>query len=152
MQLFASLAAVLVLVTLASCGDKPAASTEDFATRDVTLPGGQVIHVETRMDVLDMMRGMMFRTSLAPDRGMLFVHRAPSRYPYFMFQTLIPLDIIWMDQNRTIVEMFENAPPCKREASQCPHYGGNQDAKYVIEIGGGMAKKYGLKVGDRLDF
>ena len=118
----------------------------------VTLPGGQRIRAEvlTRQD--DMMRGMMFRESLAPDRGMLFVHRVPGRYSYWMFQCLIPLDIIWLDSSRKIVEISPETPPCRTERGLCPHYGGNQDALYVLELAGGMARKYGLKLGDPIAF
>ena len=97
---------VLLLACLASvsCTEKTA-TLDDIHTRDVSLPGGQVIKAEVMFDATDMMRGMMFRTSVAPDHGMLFLHRAPGRYGYWMFQTLIPLDIIWMDSSKRIVEI-----------------------------------------------
>jgi uncharacterized membrane protein (UPF0127 family) len=142
----------LILSTmLAGCGTKPA-QMSDFNSRDVTLPGGQVLRVETMIDQRDVMRGMMFRESLAPDRGMLFVHGAQGRYPYWMYQCRIALDMIWMDSDRRIVEIVPSAQPCKTEASKCPEYGGHELAQYVLELGGGMAAKYGLKVGDRLAF
>jgi hypothetical protein len=99
-----------------------------------------------------MQRGMMFRDSLAPDRGMLFVHGTPGRYAYWMFQCLIPLDIIWMNADRKIVEISADTPPCHGEASTCPNYGGHQSSLYVLELGGGMARRYGLKLGDRIAF
>jgi uncharacterized membrane protein (UPF0127 family) len=143
---------VLVLAVLCGCGDKPA-TVEDLNTRDVTLPGGQVIHVETAMDTQTMMKGLMFRTSLAPDRGMLFVYKAPTTgASFWMYQTLIPLDIIWMDSSRRVVEMAENVPPCKTQASKCPSYGGHEPSQFVLEIAGGMAKKYGIKPGEYLNF
>jgi uncharacterized protein len=138
-----------VVLPLACCGPKPT-TLEDFPTRPVTLPGGQVIRVETMVDNIDLIRGLMFRTSLAPDRGMLFVHPKPDVYTYWMYQTLIPLDIIWLGSNRDIVEIVENAQPCKTQASKCERYGGTQISAYVLEIAGGMAKKYGLSVGETL--
>jgi uncharacterized membrane protein (UPF0127 family) len=100
----------------------------------------------------DMTRGMMFRTSLAPDRGMLFVHAKPGHYSYWMYQTLIPLDMIWLDSHRDIVEIAENAQPCKTQASKCEQYGGKQLSAFVLEIGGGMAKKYGLGLGQTIQW
>jgi uncharacterized membrane protein (UPF0127 family) len=140
-----------VVLPLACCGPKPT-TLEDFPTRPVTLPGGQVIRVETMVDNIDLIRGMMFRTSLAPDRGMLFVHPKPDLYTYWMYQTLIPLDMIWLGSNRDIVEIVENAQPCKTQASKCEHYGGHQISAYVLEIGGGMARKYGLSVGETVQW
>lgn len=140
-----------VLLPLAGCGTKPT-SLEDFPTRPVTLPGGQVIRAETMIDNIDLIRGLMFRTSLAPDHGMLFVHPQPGTYTYWMYQTLIPLDIVWLDSKHNIVEIVENAQPCKTQASKCTQYGGKQISAYVLEINGGMVKKYGLGLGQTLQW
>ena len=146
-----SFAIAAILIGLAACGDKPA-TMEDLNTRDVTLPVGQVIKAESMVDATDMLRGMMFRPSIAPDHGMLFLHRGAGHYSYWMYQTLIPLDMIFMDSSKRIVELVPNAPPCKTSSSQCPKYGGHEEAQYVLELGGGMAQKYNLRVGDYLTF
>lgn len=125
---------------------------EDLNTRQVTLPGGQVIQAEAMADATDMLRGMMFRSSLAPDRGMLFFHRGPGHYQYWMYQIVIPLDMIWMDSSQRVVEIVPDAQPCKTAASQCPKYGGHESARYVLQLGGGMAQKYNLRVGDYISF
>src|SRR5271157_5966362 len=111
--------AVCVLATLLA-GCSSTASYADLSTRDVTLPGGQVIRAESMTTKVDMLRGMQFRTSLAEDRGMLFIHGTTGLYPYWMYQVEIPLDMIWMDTGRQIVEIAERVPPCKTAASQCP--------------------------------
>ena len=141
---------LLMLVVLAGC-DKPT-TQEDFYTTDITLANGQVIKTEFVYDTAAALRGMQFRKSLAPDHGMLYAHRIPGKYGYWMFQTLIPLDMIWMDSKHTVVEIVENAPPCKTPASQCPHYGGNEVAQYVLQLAGGMAKKYAVKGGDTINW
>jgi len=141
--------AVGLLVALVACsGEEPLAAGE----RWVAFPGGRKIRAEVLTRPEDMQRGMMFRNSLAPDRGMLFVHDAPGRYAYWMFQCLIPLDIIWMDANRRIVEISPDTPPCRTEAGSCPNYGGHRDSLYVLELGGGMARRYGLKLGHTIAF
>ena len=142
------LSAVLLL---ASCGTKPT-TVEDFPTRPVTLPGGQVIRAETMIDRIDVLRGLMFRGSLAPDHGMLFVYSTPDYHQHWMYQVLIPLDIVWLDSKRNIVEIVENAQPCKTQASKCEQYGGKQISSYVLEIGGGMARKYGLQLGQTVQW
>ncbi len=139
---------LLCFVLLAGC-DKPTTEA-DFYTSDITLPGGQIIKTEFVYDTVGALRGMQFRSSIAPDHGMLYAHKTPGNYGYWMYQTLIPLDMIWMDPDHRVVEIVENVPPCKTPASQCPHYGGNKTAQYVLQLGGGMAKKYGLKVGDAI--
>lgn len=142
---------LLVLAFAAGC-DKPN-NTEDYYLRSLTLPDGAVIKVESMASKQDMMRGMMFRTSLAPDRGMLFTHGSPGNYTYWMFQVQIPLDILWLDDRRRVVEISANTPPCPNgPASNCPAYGGKQTALYVVELGAGVAAKHGVKLGDTLRF
>lgn len=136
---------------LLGCG-RESDAPEDFQARIVTFPNGKQVRAESMIAPADLQRGMMFRQSLAPDRGMLFFHSQPAKTKYWMFQCLIPLDIVWMDRDRRIVEISANTPPCSTAASQCPTYGGNYDSLYVLELGGGMAAKYGLKVGDTLRF
>lgn len=143
---------VIAALAMVSCGDR-AAAPEDYGTRVVTLPNGKAIRCEVMIHPQDMMRGMMFRDSLPAGRGMLFIHGEPGNYTYWMYQVKIPLDIIWMDQNRRIVEISANTPPCEKgPASSCPQYGGKEKAQFVLELAAGAVKEYGLKVGDVLDF
>ncbi len=104
------------------------------------------------MSDLEMQKGMMFRDSLALDRGMLFIHESPGRYPYWMYQVRIPLDIIWMDSTHRIVEISADTPPCKTKASLCGNYGGHEVAQFVLELAGGEARRQGLAVGQTLEF
>jgi len=127
-------------------------SVEELLTRDVTLPGGQVIKTETAVDTRDILRGFMFRTSLKADHGMLFVHPVTGNYSTWMYQTNFPLDMIWMDQSHTVVELVEQAPPCKTVASKCPHYGGHEKARFILELKAGLIRKYGVKTGDKIQW
>lgn len=148
---FALLAiAGMAVCLLASC--EQATTFSDINTQQVTLPGGRAIQVERMTSTADRMRGMMFRTSLAPDHGMLYVHPEPGIYSYWTYQYEIPLDMIWMNTAHEIVEIVENVPPCKTKASQCPHYGGTKPARYHLELAAGMVRKYGLQLGQKLDF
>jgi len=134
---------------LAGCGEKPS-TIQDLHSTDVVLPAGQVIHADTRSTRWDRARGLAFTKELAPDRGVLYIHEQPGTYSYWMYQHLIPLDMIWMDGGRSIVEIVENAEPCKTVASQCAHYGGTVPALYMLEAPAGTVRKYHLRVGDRL--
>ena len=150
--LLASVLCAVAACVAVSCGGQ-SNSVDDFNSRPITLPNGQVIHAEVMVQKQDMYRGMMFRDSLAPGQGMLFVHAQPSKVPYWMYQVRIPLDIIWMDANRRVVEISANTPPCpSKSAKECPTFGGHYPAQWVLELGGGMAAKYGLAVGDVLSF
>jgi uncharacterized protein len=139
---------------LSLCACSPKTSDVDgLNTTEITFPSGKTVVAETMLRDIDQMRGMMFRDSLAKDRGMLFVHPKEENVPYWMYQVRIPLDIIWMDQQRRIVEIAANTPACTSKSSRdCPSYGGHQKARYVLELAGGGAALYGLKVGDTLSF
>jgi uncharacterized membrane protein (UPF0127 family) len=134
---------------LTGCGSKTS-PVEDLLTRQIILPGGQEIRAETAVDTRDVMRGLMFRESLPANRALLYVHAKPGHYGYWMYQTYFPLDMIWMDSNHRIVEIVENAPPCKTAASQCPHYGGREVASYGLELNAGLVRKYGIQVGQTI--
>jgi len=141
----------LAVLALCACGSRE--SDAGLNITEVTFPSGQIVRAETMLQQIDQMRGMMFRDSLAQDRGMLFVHPAEGKYPYWMYQCRIPLDIIWMNQDRRIVEISANTPPCPSKAAhECPSFGGHENARYVLELAGGGAALYGLKLGDSLSF
>jgi len=140
-------AAVFCLV---SCGEKQPAYEAN--TIPMTLPNGQTIRAEMMIREQDMMKGMMFRGEMKPDHGMLFFHPKVALMPYWMFQVKIPLDIVWLDADRKVVEVIQNVPPCTTVASQCPTYGGKQPSLYVLELAGGTAQKYGLRVGESVAF
>lgn len=96
-------------------------------------------------------RGLMFRKNLDPDKGMLFIYKKEGIYSFWMANTLIPLDIIWVNQNKEIVFVSENSQPCQSNYS-CPLINPYKNAQYVLEINGGTAEKIGLKIGDMVSF
>jgi len=96
----------------------------------------------------EMQNGLMFRDYLEKDRGMLFIFKREDNYPFWMKNTLIPLDMIWINQNQEIVFIKENALPCYDVS--CPSIEPGQKAKYVLEINGGVSKDVDLKLGDKI--
>lgn len=140
------------MLSLTMCGSNDGGS-DATVRKAITLPGGQVIQAELMMRREDMMRGMMFRTSLAPDRGLFFVHGRAGKYSYWMHNVRVPLDIIWIDKEHRIVEISPDTPGClEKDPVKCPQYGGKVDSSFVLELAGGMAAKYGLAVGQKLSF
>jgi uncharacterized membrane protein (UPF0127 family) len=140
---------------LAGCGGSgpQTATISDIYSTDVTFPNGTRILAENMRKELDVMRGMMFRDSLPEGHGLLITHGSENTFAYFMYQTRIPLDIVWMNKRQQIVEIVENVPPCpSKSARECPSYGGHQKAIFVLEVNAGVAGKNGLRVGDRLEF
>jgi len=152
----ASALTVVLLVAAAgsaSCSDSQPDVSPAMDGVSVTLPDGVVIRAEVVSTVEDQQRGLMFRRALAPDRGMLFNFTSYEERPFWMFQTLIPLDIIWMNPQGVIVEISADTPPCaSTNPADCPNYGGSVKSQSVLEVAGGQAAAHGLKVGNRIRF
>lgn len=143
--------ALTAFVSLTACGDSEQQFL-DINARQVTLPDGAVIHAEVKADRQSQAIGMMYRDSLAADRGMLFVYRGPMKEAYWMHNCKIALDIIWLDKALKVVEVVPGAPPCDRPAKECPSYGGHEIAYFVLELGSGQAKVHGVETGKTLKF
>ena len=92
----------------------------------------------------------MFREYLDENSGMLFVFDQSGEYPFWMKNTLIPLDIIWVNNEKKVVFIHENAEPCGNDL--CIAIDPHTDAKYVLELNAGAVEKINLKVGDSLQF
>lgn len=91
-------------------------------------------------------RGLMFRDSLDESKGMLFVFDKEAKHSFWMKNTIIALDIIWIDEGGKIVYISQNTPPCERDF--CPSYAPDAPAKYVLEVAAGQTQKIGAAVGD----
>jgi hypothetical protein len=105
------------------------------------------IEIEKADNDADRMFGMMFRKSMPENRGMLFLFDRSEQQGFWMKNTLIPLDIMFVDENKVITTIHENAVPM--DETTLPS---NGPAKYVVEVNGGYAKRHGIKVGDRVSW
>lgn len=132
-------APVLALLLLASCSRAPSgpAVTVHSAAGDAT------VTVELALTPEEQTRGLMFRTELDEDAGMLFVFDRDKERSFWMSNTPIPLDIIYIRSDATIVSIAANTVPYSERS--IPSRG---PARYVLEVPGGWAKRHGVKPGD----
>ncbi len=91
--------------------------------------------------------GLMYRTSLLENQGMLFIFDAEERQSFWMKNTHIPLDIIFVNEEKTIVHIAENCEPYSLKPIPSFEY-----AKYVVEVTAGFSQKNSIKVGSRINF
>ncbi len=153
MRRFALPILVALACLLAGCSNKGRTlKAEEIDTVRIRFPDGFAIRAEIMLREEDLIKGMKFRPSLAPDRGMIFFHGKEDFYPYWMYEVLVPLDMLWLDKNHRIVQLIHNAPPCPGPPGKCLSYGGQFKAVYVLEVPAGTAAKHGLKPGAQLDF
>jgi len=116
----------------------------------IYLPHGKSVTAELAVTDEERQRGLMFREKLLPDQGMLFVFEEEGLYSFWMKNTLIYLDMLWLDKERRIVHIARNVPPCKEDP--CPSYSPERPGLYVLELATGAADRLGLKLFDRLEF
>lgn len=118
----------------------------------ITLPGGAIIHAELADTPQKRAEGLMYRTHLDADRGMLFTFLQAQAWTFWMKNTKIPLDIIWMNDKKQIVHIEQNVPICTRQDDSCPQYRPNDESLYVLELAGGRAESLKLQRGSKLQF
>ena len=108
--------------------------------------GGHEIRVEVADDQAEKERGLMYRESLPDDEGMLFVYTTPATRSFWMRNTLIPLDIAFIDPDGLIVDIQQMQPQTDElTTSKYP-------AMYALEMNLGWFEANGVAVGDRLEF
>ena len=149
---------LVVLLLIAGCGADEGGTSADgsggenapasspAATVRIEASGGE--NVEVRVEVADdteeMARGLMGRTALADDAGMLFVYPEERELSFWMKDTLIPLSIAFMDGEGRIVDIQDMKPLDDTP----PHYNSAEPARYALEVNKGFFDEHGVEVGD----
>lgn len=121
-----------------------------FQKKDQVCSKKECVDVEVVYKSEDRKKGLQHRTFMGKNNGMLFIFQWSSAYRFWMKDTFIPLDMIWLDENRKIVYIEENVPPCQKDP--CPSYGPSEQALYVLEVNAGRVKEWSLEKGDVMDF
>ena len=97
--------------------------------------------------------GLADYSSLALDEGMLFVFDKSASYVFWMKDVEFAIDIIWIDDQKKIVDIAPNVPPePARDDKELSKYKPKADAKYVLEINAGVSSLHNLQVGDQASF
>ena len=102
--------------------------------------------VEVALTPEEHARGLMYRSRLDPDAGMLFVFDEPRVQRFWMKNTLIPLDMIFIGADRRIAGVVENAAPETETERMVP-----ARSLYVLEIGGGLSARLGIHAGELVE-
>jgi uncharacterized protein len=138
----------LLLLSVFLAAGAAAAALQSFATASLTIVGGGGSHrftVELAETPAQMEQGLMFRASLPPDAGMLFDFKQPTVATMWMHNTLIPLDMLFVDAKGTIVNIEQRAVPESDAIISAA-----APVRAVIELNGGTAARLGIAPGDRV--
>lgn len=145
----APLHVVFGFLTLAFSGVVQAAASQpalpvETITID-TKAGPHPFSVEVAADDESREKGLMYRMSMAPDAGMLFDFHTPQLVSFWMENTVLPLDMLFVRADGTIARIKENATPYSRE-----NIPSGEPVEFVIELNGGRAAALGITEGGRI--
>jgi uncharacterized membrane protein (UPF0127 family) len=123
------------------------AKLPEGAVRFQTARGEWVVRVEVAGNDADRARGLMFRRDLPPDHGMIFVFSSSEEHGFWMHNTLLSLDMIFLDEDRRVVGVVANATP----QTDTPRTVG-KPSRYVIEVAAGEAAAHAIGPGTQVAF
>jgi len=112
--------------------------------------GDAAVNAEIADNSFKKMRGLMFRKSLGEIDGMIFPFDKEDYYGFWMMNTTIPLDMIWINSSKQVVYIQKNAQPCM--ITSCPVYKNDKPAMYVLEVNAGFTDKHNIEVGTKAEF
>ncbi|HRE40314.1 MAG TPA: DUF192 domain-containing protein [Ignavibacteria bacterium] len=105
------------------------------------------VDAEVSDDNIERAQGLMFRSTMKDTEGMIFLFPNEEIQSFWMRNTKIPLDIIYVDKNFNIVKIYQNTTPFSTVSLPSV-----KPAKYVVEINAGLSEKYKISAGDKIEF
>ena len=133
--------ALALLLAVAACEAQPKVTIATQAGQSV------VFQVEVADTPAKRTLGLQYRKELANDRGMIFLFPAEGHQSFWMKNTPLPLDMIFIDSERKIVGIVEQTTPFSLDSRSVP-----APSQFVLEINGGLAKRHGIRAGDSVQF
>jgi uncharacterized protein len=135
-------ASVCALLVLLACTSGPCVT--------IVAPDGKAL-ASVSVEIADNNQkrelGLMYRSQLDNDKGMIFVFPHPDELQFWMKNTKIPLDMIFADPDGRVLGIVANAVPYSEQ-----NVGVSGLSQYVLEVNGGYAAKHSITAGDRLEF
>jgi len=119
-------------------------------TKYTTVKIGDVkIRAEIADTLIKRTKGLMFKKILPENEGMLFIFDNEGYHSFWMMNMSFPIDIIWINKEKKVVDISKNTQPCKLS---CSTYKPKEKAIYVLEVKANFTEKHGVKIGSSLKF
>jgi len=138
------LGAVFLLFVLTSCG---------FTNYvGLTLPSGEVLKLKVASSAIEKSTGLSGIPNMQDFDGMLFLFAKPEEANFWMKDMQFSLDILYLDENRDVLEIHADQQPCKN-ILECPSITSKTNQiKYVVELASGKAEEYGIEINNKLNW
>jgi uncharacterized membrane protein (UPF0127 family) len=105
------------------------------------------IDIEIADNTQERMQGLMYRKEMDEDKGMLFIFQEYEQQGFYMKNTIMPLDIIFLDSTKQIIKIFKNTIPFSEKTIPS-----GKPAMYVVEVNAGYTDRNGVEVGDKVEY
>ena len=105
------------------------------------------IDIEIADNTPERMQGLMYRKSMDENKGMLFIFQEYEQQGFYMRNTIIPLDIIFLDSSKQVIKIYKSTTPFSETTLPS-----GKPSKYVVEVNAGYTDKYGINDGDKIKF
>ena len=125
-----------------------ACSGKEFTAVFETPRGPLEIDLELARTPEERQRGLMFRDRIGDLQGMLFCFEQDRKHAFWMKNTYLSLDIVFLSAEGEVVDVLERLPPCPMEP--CPSYASGSAARYALEVKAGFVKQHGIRTGDHV--
>lgn len=143
--------AVLLLLCACSLREKALAGEDALSLQRITFyPSGLTVIAQKADSEKKRQKGLMGRKSLKDREGMIFYFDETARHAFWMFKTLIPLAVVFVDEDLVVVDVQFMDPCTSSKSDKCPIYVARQPSRIAIEIAQGTAKRYRIGTGDRI--
>jgi len=107
------------------------------------------VKAEIADDLIKRTKGLMFRKGLGEKEGMLFVFDEENYHGFWMMNMSIPIDMIWINKEKKVVDITKNAQPC---GLICSSYIPKEKVMYVLEVNANFTERHNVKIGSQLKF
>jgi hypothetical protein len=111
--------------------------------------GDTTVKAEVADTYLKRMKGLMFKKNMPENEGMLFVFDKEDYYSFWMMNMSIPIDMIWINSAKEVIDITKNAQPCR---ISCGSYQPKEKVLYVLEVNANFVDRHGVKIGSKLEF
>ena len=118
-----------------------------FEKNKLCFAENKCVDVEIADELSERQMGLMSVEKLDENEGMFFIFENSDKHSFWMKNTLIPLDIIWIGEELEVVDI-QSSTPCIEEP--CAVYSPAKEARYVLEVNYGFTEKEKIKIGDRI--
>jgi hypothetical protein len=111
--------------------------------------GDTTVRAEIADTFLTRMKGLMFRKNMPENEGMLFIFDKEDYYSFWMMNMSMPIDMIWINSGKEVVDITKNAQPCR---ISCQSYQPKEKVLYVLEVNANFVDRHEIKIGSKTEF